>query len=282
MEFSKPTADVYVPDGLAVEAAVGRCDYLCIGAHQDDLEIMAYHGISECYDSEDHWFAGVTVTNGAGSSRTGLYSDYTDEQMQEVRREEQRKAAELGNYGIQIQLDYASAELKDNESDCLVQELVQLLQAARPKLLYLHSPFDKHETHIAVLARCLAALKRLDESCHPECVLGCEVWRDLDWLPDSEKEILDTSKHPELAEKLLKVFDSQISGGKRFDLATLGRRRANATFHQSHKSDQVDSCTFAVDLKPLLGSGFNSMGEFVESMISRFANDAVSVAKRYQ
>jgi hypothetical protein len=57
-------------------------------------------------------------------------------------------------------------------------------------------------------------------------VLGCEVWRDLDWLLDSDKVALDSSAKPELAAALLKVFDSQISGGKRYDLATLGRRAA--------------------------------------------------------
>jgi len=33
---------------------------------------------------------------------------------------------------------------------------------------------------------------------------------------------------------LLGVFESQIAGGKRYDLALMGRRRANATYFESH------------------------------------------------
>ncbi|MFP4541109.1 MAG: hypothetical protein ACLFR7_05730, partial [Opitutales bacterium] len=71
----------------------------------------------------------------------------------------------------------------------------------------------------------------------PERVLGCEVWRGLDWMPDDEKVPLDVSGNLELAQQLNGVFDSQIVGGKRYDLATIGRRRANATFLESHHAD---------------------------------------------
>ncbi len=59
---------------------------------------------------------------------------------------------------------------------------------------------------------------------------GCEVWRDLDWLNDDEKVLLDCSQHQNIARALSSVFDSQIIGGKRYDLAVEGRRAANATF----------------------------------------------------
>jgi len=44
---------------------------------QDDIEIMAYHGILECFGRAGRHFTSVTITNGAGSPRTGLYEDYT-------------------------------------------------------------------------------------------------------------------------------------------------------------------------------------------------------------
>ena len=43
---------------------------------------------------------GVVVTNGAGSSQIGPCASCTDEQMQDVRREEQRATARLGRYAI--------------------------------------------------------------------------------------------------------------------------------------------------------------------------------------
>ena len=58
---------------------------MCISAHQDDIEIMAYHGIAECFGRSDRWFTGVVVTNGAGSPRSGIYGEYTDAEMQKVR-----------------------------------------------------------------------------------------------------------------------------------------------------------------------------------------------------
>jgi len=96
MEFHNPTADLFVPDGVEPAAALARTTHLCIAAHQDDIEIMAYHGIAECFGQPGKWFTGVVVTNGAGSPRSGIYADYSDQDMQRVRVTEQRKAAYVG------------------------------------------------------------------------------------------------------------------------------------------------------------------------------------------
>src|ERR1700737_564790 len=110
MRFHNSSADLFVPDGAALAAALARTTHLCLAAHQDDIEIMAYHGIAECFGSKDKWFSGVVVTNGAGSPRTGIYGDYTDDEMQKVRVLEQRKAAYVGEYACQIQLAFTSGE----------------------------------------------------------------------------------------------------------------------------------------------------------------------------
>ena len=47
MTFHNSTAEIYVPDGKSVVAALKRVTHLGIGAHQDDLEFMAFHGILE-------------------------------------------------------------------------------------------------------------------------------------------------------------------------------------------------------------------------------------------
>jgi hypothetical protein len=104
-------------------------------------------------------------------------------------------------------------------------------------------------------------------------VLGCEVWRDLDWLPDSEKVALDSGRHPALAQRLLAVFDSQISGGKRYDLAAVGRRLANATFHTSHATDSLAGITWAIDLTPAIQDGGPSVRDLTASLIARFGAD---------
>ena len=79
MRFHNSSADIYVPDGAAMPVALERTTHLAIAAHQDDIEIMAYHGIAECFGQPDKAFAGVVVTNGAGSPRSCIYGRYSDD-----------------------------------------------------------------------------------------------------------------------------------------------------------------------------------------------------------
>lgn len=274
MKFSHSAADVFVPDStLTPEAALERTTHLCVGAHQDDLEIMAYHGIAECFGQKDKWFSGVVVTNGAGSPRTGLYGSHTDAQMQEVRRQEQRKAAVIGEYSIQIQLAHPSSAVKDRTNAAVRTDLEAIFEAAGAEIVYLHQPADKHDTHIGVLAHCLAALRKLPANRRPKRVFGCEVWRDLDWMLDSDKQVLDTGRFPNLAMALVGVFDSQITGGKRYDLATAGRRIAHATYHTSHATDQFQGINWAMDLTPLVENPALSLAEYTRQHIERFQRD---------
>ena len=99
------------------------------------------------------------------------------------------------------------------------------------------------------------------------------MWRDLDWLVDADKVALDSGRHPDIAGKLLEVFASQISGGKRYDLATLGRRAANATFHTSHAVDKVRGVTWAMDLTPLVNDPKLSVADFTLAHLDRLRSD---------
>jgi LmbE family N-acetylglucosaminyl deacetylase len=276
MQLNNPGAEVFVPDGTPVEQALARTTHLAVGAHQDDLEIMAYRGILECFQQPDKWFCGVNVTNGAGSPRDDLYKDYTDEMMQVVRRKEQKKAAVVGEYTAQVFLDYSSAATKDGSNPAVKEDLVTVLLATRPQIVYTHNLADKHDTHVAVTLRVIAALRELPEDAKPQQVLGCEVWRDLDWMADSDKVPMDVSAHENLAAALLGVFDSQICGGKRYDLATKGRRRAHATYFESHGVDVSTSLIYAMDLTPLIRDPSLDVLSYVQGFIDRFAQDVRS------
>ncbi len=280
IQLHQPAADIFIPDGQPAEAALARITHLGIGAHQDDLEFMAFHGIAECFHSEAERFGGVTCTDGGGSSRTGTYASFSDEQMKAVRREEQQKAATIGRYAAMVQLDYPSAIIKNSADSRLREDIHTLLVATRPRVIYTHNPADKHDTHIAVVIAVIEAIRALPRGERPEVVHGCEVWRDLDWLGDAEKIIHDVSGHDNLATALNGIFDSQIAGGKRYDLAVMGRRRANATFFTSHATDQCDALAFAMDLTPLAHHDSLDIVEFVTDAIERFKADVIEKLQR--
>ena len=273
MELTNPDADVFVPDGTAVAVALARTTHLAIGAHQDDLEFMALHGILECFGRSDRWFTGVTMTNGSGSARSGPYGRFSDEEMTRVRVAEQRKAAVVGEYGCQIQLMFPSAVVKDGRMRAPVSDLRRVLEGTRPDVVYLHNPADKHDTHVACLLRSLDVLRALPDDRRPTMVYGCEIWRDLDWLMDSDKRLLPVDDRPNLADALSGVFDSQIVGGKRYDLAVQGRRRAHATFLESHEVDVHDLVTYAMDLTALVADPTLDVAEFTLEFLRRTEAD---------
>jgi LmbE family N-acetylglucosaminyl deacetylase len=273
MQFHNPQTDVFVPDDLESTAALARTTHLCVSAHQDDIEIMAYHGIAECFGLRDRWFTGVVATNGAGSPRAGIYGQYSDEEMQKVRLREQRKAAYVGEYGCQIQLGYSSSAVKDAHQASLREDLKAIFRIAKPEVIYLHNLADKHPTHVAVALRAITALRELHDEFRPQKVYGCEVWRDLDWLPDEHKQALPVSVRSNIAASLLGVFDSQVSGGKRYDLATQGRRLAHATYYASHATDLETAMSYAMDLTPLIEDPSLPIAGYVLGFIDQLRAD---------
>jgi LmbE family N-acetylglucosaminyl deacetylase len=281
MNLHRETAEIFVPDGFPVEAALARTTHMAIGAHQDDLEIMAFDGILAGFQCATCWFTGVVVTDGAGSPRADLYSEYTDEEMQVVRRREQKKAAVVGEYGAQVLLDYPSSVLKDSANQAPVEDLYALLHLAQPEVLYTHNLADKHDTHVAVTLRVIEALRRLPAEMRPRHLYGCEVWRNLDWLLDTDKVTFDVSTHEGLQAALLGVFDSQVCGGKRYDLATMGRRQANATYFASHDTDVATGLIFAMDLTPLITDPNLSVTEYTHSFITRFAQEVTARIEKF-
>jgi hypothetical protein len=148
-----------------------------------------------------------------------------------------------------------------------------VLTATHPRAVDTHNPADKHDTHVAVTLRVVSALRRLPREARPSIFIGCEVWRDLDWLCDGDKVAMPVDAHPNVADALLGIYDSQIAGGKRYDLATRGRRLANATFFESHGVDQAKALIWGMNLLPLLEDDHLDPLAFVDAHIDRFAED---------
>jgi LmbE family N-acetylglucosaminyl deacetylase len=220
--------DLFIPDGLAEDEAIGRTTHLGIGAHQDDLEFMAFHGIAECFYSTEKWFGGITCTDGAGSSHDGPYAGVSPSELSAIRMQEQCTAALAGRYSFMSQLCYPSNEITRPIGSPLVSDLVSLFCRMKPSIIYTHNPADKHETHLRVLVAVLEALR---------------------------------------------LFDSQIAGGKRYDLAVAGRRRANATLLDSHSGDALTEAAFVMDLSPLIGVASSDLVDFTLGHVDRFRED---------
>ena len=284
--FNNKSSDIFIPDGAPIDDALNRTSHLAIGAHSDDLEIMAYHGIVNCFGYGEQlgkdWFTGVTATDGRGSSRAGLYSECSNEEMAKIRKEEQKQAAVVGRYSAMMQLGYSSAEIMNGKGSMeLKEDLSSILKETKPRAVYTHNPADKHDTHIAVLYAAICAMRELPIEERPEQVLGCEVWRDLDWMPDEDKVALDVSQRENLANALVGVFDSQITGGKRYDRAAVGRRYANATFFYAEGEDKSEQLTFAMDLMPVVNDESIDFIEYVMNYLDKFRDDVHSNLSQY-
>jgi len=261
--------DVLVPDGASVEAALRRTTVLGIGAHPDDLELGGVWGVVSCAGRVDRWFTGVTCSDGAGSARGATTAGIDDAELVARRRDEQRAAARVGGYGLQVQLGHRSADVRDPESrEVLVAELARIIDAARPSVIVGHDPLDRHATHAAVALATVDACRSLPPASRPERLLGVEGWRSLDWLPPADRVRLDVSGHDRLVQALLDCFPSQLEG-KRYDRAAVGRRHGNATFDDQTTLDVAEQVGLAVDLSPLLADDSVGVEAFLADLLER-------------
>lgn len=274
-----PKADLFIPDNHALPGAITRTTHLGIGAHQDDLEFMAYHGIVTCYQQKDKGFGGVIVTDGKGSSRAGIYQNWTDDQVAAERVQEQRRAAQMGEYSFMAQLGFPSKDVRDAKATATRDDLHTILALAKPEVVYLHNPADKHHTHVGVTLRAIEAMRALPLADRPKRVLGCEVWRSLDWLLDTDKQVMPVSSRLDLAAALNGAFATQIAGGKRYDLAVMGRRLSNATFFDAYTSDTETHLQWAMDLTPLVQDASLDIETYTLGFVDRLKAD-ISAAIR--
>ncbi|MEI6102056.1 MAG: PIG-L family deacetylase, partial [Eubacteriales bacterium] len=249
--------------------------------HPDDIEMMAYHAISAALDSRGtrdfadinaRWFSGLTVTNGAGSRKAGNYAGYTDENFNRIRAKEQHLAAGIGKYSAQIQLELTSREVKENRKGAAAK-IARVIRELGPEVIYTHSLADRHETHVAVALCTIEALRMIKPKERPQKLYGMEVRGSLDWLAAADKEVFDASAHPNTAQALLGVYDTQIAGGKRYDRAVIGRQEANAAFLEN-AVPKMQNAVFGVDMSRLMEDTV-SPAQFMQELIRGFESETL-------
>lgn len=281
MKFSQTCADIHVPEGGRLEAALAATSHLGIGAHPDDLEIMALPGICACRDQKNLRFTGVVATDGAGAPQSSSSEKLSASELAKTRREEQKQAAELGGYAAILQLGHPSGGVRGPGRSALAHDLLQIFKTTKAKTVYLHNPADRHETHVAVLLACLDTLRQLPAAERPKEIYGCEVWGDLDWVPADKIQRLPCPAPTDFGPSLLRVFRSQVNG-KRYDLAAAGRRRAHATFADAYTPDQADEVVLALDLKPLVENPKLTLAEFVSDLTGEFEKQTLARIRRLE
>lgn len=101
-------------------------------------------------------------------------------------------------------------------------------------------------------------------------------------MVDEDKVIFNLSEQENLQAALVAVFDSQISGGKRYDLAAQARRRANATYFTSHSVDQATSLAFALDMTALILNDRLDPAIFIQEYIQHMLQEVQERVRRIQ
>lgn len=275
MNFCHPKGHLFVPDNVPPAQALQRVTHVGIVAHPDDLEFMGWHPILQCLHSPPFRFAGVVASDGRSSPRAGIYAHYSDDEMAELRLSEQRHAAVTGEYAALASLMYeeTSSTMGGQDSSTLVADIVQVIQLSRPHVVFTHNLCDRHPHHIVVVLATIEALRQLGPDYYPKEFYGGEVWRSLDWMNPSDRLAFDVSEHQNLTAALMGIFDSQITGGKRYDQATAGRKRANATYSDPLTTDQSSALEYAMDLLPLLANPSLEPVEYASQLIDNFLQD---------
>jgi len=281
MKLKHSDATFFIPNNANFDDAAKKTTHLSIGAHQDDSEIMAAGPILDCSTSDNLFFSVVTCTDGRGSPRVGTFAKYTDDQMKELRQHEQEEAAQIGNYAFLTQLNYKSSDVKKDKREQFIDDLKTVIESCNPETIYTHNPADKHATHVAVVTAVIESIRRIAPAKRPKQLLGCEVWRNLDWLQPQDKVVLDCPDDEKKLNALIGVFKSQIAGGKRYDLATIGRMKSNATFLESHNSDATQYATYAMDLTPLIQNDSLDLMDHVTYLLNQFRNDVAKNLGQY-
>lgn len=281
MQFMNHNTISFVPDGTNLINALDRTTALCIAAHQYDTELLAYDAIEECYNDQQKWFTSVVVADGGESLRSRAYEGSTDEEIKKIKGIEQNSASIVGRYSVQIQLGYTNAQVQRPENNLLDQDIINIILACKPETIYTHNLADKHDTHVAMTLRVIDVLRELPIEMRPKRLYGMEVWRGRDWLGiDDDKKAFDALNHEILAASILGLYDSQIIGGKRYDLATLRRSRENATRLEEHQTNTLCSAIYGIDLTELQLDKSITPKEFILKRIDNLQKDIVQRLER--
>jgi hypothetical protein len=273
----------------SLSAALDGVSVAVIGAHQDDLPIL-----HPAIGMDGSHVLGVVVTDGAGSPSTkGDYSrsaGFTESKIAALRHAEQHAEAAVGKYAVQAQLGYSSEDIGGRgntgagpQQEALTLELLQFFtKATNLKEVYVHTPFDKHQTHNAVTRAVIEALRMLPpERRNAITLIGREVWRDMDWLPENKKHLTDVTPALGSVQRLLQQHRTQNTL-KSYDTGAVGRFLANSTFGDSHAASDASAVAVGVDMTELLKNPQMTLVDFCDEAAKAFRKSLMQRAAMFE
>ncbi len=263
-------ASCYDPRDDSSTSAIQKTAFLGIGAHQDDLEFMCFDAILKGLNGDG--FSALILSDGSGSARNHSHQNLSPQEFSQLRNEEQKNAAKLASYKQLIQLNHPSSVIKERNAS-LIAEISDIIQASSPQVIYTHNPFDKHLSHVATLECVVSAILELAPQDRPKKLIGCEVWRSLDWLPQKRKLIFEIDAEAQIRDQLLECFPSQSGESKNYSKAVQGRRICNATFLDSYNKDQFLQVEYAIDLSEVISQKPVSLHNFSNRVLEEFKTE---------
>ncbi len=265
---------IWTPNRKSFEELRKKTTHLGVCAHSDDLEVIAFDGIVKHFKDKRSNFFGIVVSDNQGKPIHPKYKSFSLSKVQKIREEEQIKAARLGEYAGLAFLRYPSSKIKDAKyKEKIKEKIKEVVDFLRPSIVYTHSLFDRHLSHVAVTLRAIEALRGLNKNKRPDKLYGVEVWGGLDWLSQKRREVFDVSGYEELSSKLLRVFKSQRFGLHRYDVAFLSRMKSNAVYYKTHQFSKSTSLIFAMDLTQLVKNKRLSIKKYLKSHINAFSDN---------
>ncbi len=273
--------EFFSPFNLELSKALASAKIIGIGAHSDDLDFMCLSAIEAGRKAGASNFLGVVVSDGSGSTRGEAFKDLSPAAFAEVRKREQREAATWASYSGVIQLNHSSALIRQAKAEKLESDFLEIFGNGKIETVFTHSPFDRHPTHRALCVHLLRALQKLPKSRRPKKVIGCEVWRSLDWIPASKKIIFPVSSSESQMKTLFDLYQSQIVGAKNYTQAVIGRKRSNATFSESHLADNSAFAEYGIDLTAV-ATGKITLQKYAQQMLDLFQQEILKELKPYR
>lgn len=270
----------------ALQAALARTTHVGVGAHQDDVEIMAGPMLLK---NKDSWMT-VIVTDGAASKSVlnGVATDLTPRQLTDMRQREQREAARETGTPV-IQLKYPSAAVGGHMGEGKREEAafaLGTLFAAMPRTqeVFGHNPIDKHATHLGVLAVQTAAL-RAAKPPQLKNVYAMEVWGGLTGIPESQLSMFVVEDGKDLAaiNTLVGKYQSQIQGqGRDYAATTTARMVGHGGYVSNpHLSNPPVGMVIGLDITDFAKGESCDMGALAKELLERAAAIKTRLASKH-